>query len=138
MRDEKPPHSALVTIVREGLGLDRKTFELIDHALAAEWESIGLTALRMQDLTDVALVIRELQHAGKPGYLTPNERSRQVWDTHRKHFRERQDSYPTLLAGDAKIVAEALDVKVQRATLWIANARGKLARWATEGVRYSG
>ncbi|WP_206448085.1 SIR2 family protein [Agrococcus sp. KRD186] len=136
LRDERPPHTALVTIAREGLGLDRETFNAIEQALTAEWQSIGLSALTMQDLADVAIVIRELQFAGSPGYRAPRERARQVWSSHEQQFLEVQLQYSQALAEDTKRIASALHVDVHRATLWLADGHGKLARWSTEGHQY--
>lgn len=137
-RDENPAHPALVTIAREGLGLDRDMFDAVDKALASEWESIGLTALRMQDLADVALVIRELQHVGHENYLPPTDRARRVWSSHSGSFTKLQDEYGQALASDAVTASKALGTRAHRATLWIANGRGMLARWATEGSQYRG
>ncbi|GAA3754378.1 hypothetical protein GCM10022240_04190 [Microbacterium kribbense] len=138
MRDDKPRFPALVTIVREGLGLDRDTFKAIDDALASEWESIGMRALKLHDLADVALVIRELRYAGNGTYLSPSERVRRVWDAHTKHFRTLQRRYVAQLQADVDVLARDLGSTVHRATLWLANARGKLARWASEGALYAG
>lgn len=138
IRDEKPAHPALVTIVREGLELDRNTFAAIDSALAFEWESIGLTALQMHDLADVAHLIRELKFAGRPGYRTPSERARQIWEAHTKKFSSLQSDYSEALATDASSVTQALGATAHRGTLWLANGRGNVARWATEGSRYRG
>lgn len=138
MRDEKPKFPALVTIIREGLALDRETFGTIEPALASEWESIGLRALTVQDLADVALVIRELKHAADPGYQPPAERARRVWDAHTRRFSELQGEYSGQLAADSDAMGEALGVATHRATLWLANARGKLARWASESGRFAG
>ncbi len=138
VRDEKPRYRALVTIVREGLGLDRETFETIEDALTSEWESIGLQALTLHDLADVALVIRELRHAGSDSYLTPAERSRRTWDAHTRRFGTLQREYVEQLEADAEMIAAALGSPAYRATFWLANARGKLARWASEGTYYAG
>lgn len=135
--ERKPKYPALVTIVREGLELDHETFSEIDEALAAEWESIGLTALTMQDLADVAIVIRELRLAGTGGYLTPGERTRVLWDAHTKQLSHLQSDYGQQLAQDSARIGKTLGTSAHRATLWLANGRGKLARWATEGAQYT-
>lgn len=137
LRDERPQHTAMVTIAREGLGLARETFDAIDHALAAEWESIGLTALAMQDLTDVAIVIRELQHVGSPGYRAPQERVREMWSAHGRRFAQLQREYSRELAQDAMRVAEVVGVAAHRATLWLADGEGGLARWASDSHEYT-
>ena len=138
VRDEKPGFRALVTIVREGLGLGRDTFDGIDGALASEWESIGLQALTLHDLADVALVIRELRYAGSESYLPPAERARHVWDAHTRRFSALQREYVAQLEADAEVIATALGSAAHRATFWLANARGKLARWASTGTYYTG
>lgn len=142
LNDEKrtPRYPALVTIVREGLGLDREKFDEIDEALVSEWESIGLTALTaltVQDLADVALVIRELRLAGTDGYRAPADRARSLWESHTKQFARLQDVYAEELGRDSLRVGEALKTTAHRGTLWLANGRGKLARWASDGTRYS-
>lgn len=136
VRDEKPNYPALVTIVREGLELDRDTFDMVDDALAEEWESIGLTAVQMHDLADVALVVREIQYVGSDGYVSPNDRAKRVWLRHRQQFERIQEQYSKILTADAMTVSNALGVTVHRATLWLANGQGKLGRWATEGARF--
>ncbi len=139
LNDEKrkPRYPALVTIVREGLQLDREMFDEIDDALVSEWESIGLTALTVQDLADVALVIRELRLAGTDAYRAPSDRARSLWDSHTKQLVHLQDVYARELARDSVRVGKTLKTTAHRATLWLANARGKLARWASDGTRYS-
>lgn len=137
LRDEKPAHPALVTIVREGLGVDRETFSKIHAALSTEWEAIGLTALRMHDLADVALVIRELQHLNRDGYQSPNERAQTVWRAHDHKFTVLQNQYSEALSTSTAQTSAALGVRASRGTLWLADGKGKLARWASEGTRYS-
>ena len=136
IRDEKPQYPVLVAIVREGLGLDTSSFAMIKDALITEWEAIGLTALPMQDLADVALVVRELQYLGKDGYRSPKERARAVWNTHKFQFAELQGKYSRFLSQDSKRLSGVLETKVRQATLWLANGNGKLARWASQGVQY--
>lgn len=134
----KPKFPALVTIVREDLGLDRQSFGEIDDALEAEWRAIGLDVVTVQDFVDVAVVIRELHHVGRSGYRTPSERARDVWAAHRLRMAELQHSYAESLRSDATAVADAIGAPVVRPTLWLANAQGRLARWASEGVSYEG
>jgi len=133
LRDEAPRNPALVTVVREGLRLSRPEFESISDALVAQWHAIGLTALTLHDLADVALVIRELRHVHDPEYVSPQERARRVWSRHGRRFGELQRRYSAQLASDAELVGRAMGTSAARATLWLADARGKLARWSSEG-----
>lgn len=136
LENEKPNHGAVVTIVREGLGLSRKKFEAVRLALALEWEAIGLTALQMQDLTDVALVIRELQFINQEGYQSPKARSKQVWETHNHLLTELQPIYSDALESTAKLISDATGAVAHQGTLWLANGEGQLARWASQGTHY--
>ena len=132
LRDEKPEYKALVTIVRQGLGLDKKMFESVSNALTKQWEAIGLTALKMHDLSDVALVIRELQYLNYQNYMSPKARAKRVWNSHNKQILKLQPEFSKQLTHDASILADAMDAKVRRGTLWLSNAKGQLARWSVK------
>lgn len=136
LRESPRPHPALVTIVREGLELERAEFESVKEALAEEWESIGLSALIMHDLADVASVIRELRYLGLPGYRSPKQRSVEVWRRHSLLFDEMQPSLSQSLLRDTEAVAETLGVNAHQGTLWLARGNGKLARFATASTRF--
>lgn len=138
LRDESPIHPALVTLVREGLSLSREDFEALSDALVAEWQAIGLQALTLHDLADVALVIRELRHAHVPDYRTPNERAAHLWAQHSRRFAKLQREYSRQLTRDASDIGEAMGTSAFRGTLWLADAKGKLARWASDSGIYSG
>ena len=131
-----PPHSGIVTIVREGLGLTRDQFEMIDEALLAEWQSIGLTALTLQDFADIALVIRELAYANDENYQAPSLRAQRVWTRHRRALHSLQPEYSSQLDIDSSRIGEVTGFSSHRGTLWLASGRGKLARWASGATEY--
>lgn len=133
---EAPRHPALVTIVREGLGLARDEFSLVHSALTLEWESIGLEALKLHDLADVARIIRELRHVGNDDYESPASRARRAWNMHVRSFKRLQGRYSRVLAEDTRTVSDVLGLRAHRGTLWLSNGRGHLARWATAGTVY--
>lgn len=136
VQHEKPIHSALVTIVREGLGLNRREFDSVRDALSLEWEAIGLTALQMHDFTDIALVIRELQFLGDVGYRSPKDRALQVWTTHNRNLAKLQPRFSQVLANNTATVSAAIGAQAHQGTLWLADGHGMLARWASEGTHY--
>lgn len=138
LRDEAPSHHPVVTLVREGLGLSADEFDSLSEALVAEWEAIGLSALRLQDLADAATVIRELQYARRAEYLPPSERAQIVWTRHNQRFADLQPVYAKWLEEESARMREVIGVPVHRATLWLADARRHLARWATEGATFDG
>lgn len=137
MRDEQPRHPALVTIVREGLGLTRDEFASVQGALAAEWDAVGLTALQMHDLADVAVVVRELQFLGTPNYQSPQQRARNLWRAHHSQFAELQVRYSRELKRASQSLAQAMGTRVHRASLWVADGQGMLQRFAAEGAHFT-
>lgn len=137
LRDEAPAHRPVVSLVREGLGLTPDEFESLSGALVAEWEAIGMRALPLHDLADAASVIRELQQLPGPGYLSPNERASIVWTRHTDRFTALQPEYAAALESDAVRLREAVGVPVHRSSLWLADGRGHLARWSTEGATFA-
>lgn len=136
MRKSPPKHPGIVTIVREGLGLSRDEFDMIDQALVAEWQSIGLTALTLHDFTDIALVIRELEFAHHENYRAPSERAAQLWTKHRLGLKSLQPEYAAQLERDTSRMSEATGTNAHRGTLWLAASGGKLARWASSSTEY--
>lgn len=133
---ENPQYPAIVSIVREGMRLNRKMFGALSDALTKEWEAIGLTALKMHDLTDVALVIRELQFLELADYRSPKARAEQVWMSHNNKIAELQPLFSEALSQDADTIAQAIGVETHQATLWLATGDGMLARWASQGTHY--
>ena len=136
LTEDKPDYRPLVTIARESLGLDKKSFVKIKQALEDQWDSIGIKALLLQDLTDVALIIRELKYLNEPGYRSPQERATIVVRKHNKSFERLQGIYSQELTRAALKISQQTNNKALRATLWLANGRGKLVRWSTESTRY--
>jgi hypothetical protein len=110
----------------------------LSDALVAEWEAIGLSALRLHDLADAATVIRELQHARRPDYVPPSERAQAVFARHNQRLAELQPTYSGWLEEDSARMRDVIGVPVHRATLWLADGRRHLARWATEGTTFAG
>jgi len=131
-------YPAIVSIVREGMRLNRQMFDALSDALTKEWEAIGLTALKMHDLSDVALVIRELQFLELADYRSPKTRAQQVWTSHNDKIAELQSLFSEALSLDAIALAEAIGVEAHQATLWLATGDGMLARWASQGTHYLG
>lgn len=134
--DSKQRHSTIVTVVREGLELTRDQFAELDDALIAEWQSIGLEALALQDFADVAGVIRELAYASQPDYRAPSVRARQVWLQHNRRLSVLQAEYAATLERDGEVIASTMGATAHRGTLWLAAPKGKLARWASASTQY--
>lgn len=137
LADGNAAHPALVTIAREGLGISSAEFERVREALTAEWQAIGISALLMEDLADVARVIRELGFLAKPEYKSPRKRAQDVWDSHERNFQAIQRRYGEELAEDSRRVSEALNAPVHQGSLWLWKAPGALAKFATTGTRFA-
>src|SRR5690625_6419055 len=91
---------SIVIFVLEVMRLNRQMFDALSDALTKEWEAIGLTALKMHDLSDVALVIRELQFLELADYRSPKTRAQQVWTSHNDKIAELQSLFSEALSLD--------------------------------------
>jgi hypothetical protein len=124
---------AHVTIVREALSMDRDTFTLLEPALRAQWISIGLNAITLHDFSDAATIVRELNYRSLPGYAAPQERARGIWRTQFSNFHAMQPRYQKILHDQCETLSGLLAAPVLRGTLWIADGKGYLTRFATDG-----
>lgn len=136
LADQPEEHTALVLLAREGFKLSRHEFSEVEQALADQWRSVGLVPIVLEDFSDAAQIIRELRHVHDEEYLSPQERSQMIWDAHVEHFDALQVQYSDCLSEDAEKLCEAFDVEQLNLTLWLANAKGFLARWAAHDRYY--
>lgn len=136
LAEQPNEHAAIVMLTREGFALSRGEFRLVKDALAGQWEAIGLTPVILEDFTDAAQIVRELRHVHDHGYRSPQERAGMIWDAHAERFDVLQDAYSDQLATDADALREVLGVESLNLTLWLADADGHLARWASQDRRY--
>lgn len=132
LRDRPENHAAVVLLAREGFGVSKEEFHELKDALVAQWEAVGMRPVLLQDFSDAAQIIRELRHLRDSNYTPPQERARELWESHASRFAELQRIYADQLHSDAKLISEALDDEEINLTLWLADGRGKLARWASQ------
>jgi len=137
LRDRRPKFPAIVTIAREGLGFKQDEFFELNEALKNEWEAIGLSVLVLEDLTDIAQTIRELQHLGTVDYQSPHDRVKHVWQRHLRQFEKLQVDYSAALAANCKSIGTQTDFKAHRGTLWLAHGNQQLTRWASDAWLYT-
>lgn len=133
---ENPGHKAFVLLARESFGVSKGEFEQLKGALSAQWMAIGLEPILLEDHTDAAQIIYEIGHLDQENYLSPQERSRKVWDAHCEKFNDLQEEYVEQLAKDAEALKTYFDVKELNITLWISDGRGSLVKWASQDRIY--
>lgn len=136
LAEQPREHAALVLLARQGFGLTRTEFAEVENALAGQWGAVGLEPVILEDFTDAAQIVRELRHVHDSGYRAPQERARDVWNAHAAAFDALQPVYSDQLAEDADVLRTALDVDQLNVTLWLADANGRIARWAAQDRRY--
>jgi len=129
-------HAALVLLARQGLEMDREQFRAAERALRDQWHAIGMRAIPVHDHADAAQLLRELPHIDEPGYLPPAARARKVWDGVASGFDELQRSFSDQLAKDSAELARALGERAVKLTLWLADGRRGLVRWAVQDRLY--
>lgn len=136
LADQPDEHAALVILARQGFELSRDEFRQVESALIQQWSAVGLLPVIVEDHTDAAQVIRELRHVHRFGYIAPQERALAVWEAHSKGFHTLQVQYSDQLAADAEVLKSALGVDHLNVTLWLADGRGHIARWASQDRIY--
>ncbi len=133
---ENPGHAAIVLLARQAFGASPDEFDQIRGALADQWSAAGLTPVILEDFTDAAQIIRELRHVDTAGYRSPQERAETVWQTHIDQFASLQPTYSNQLQLDAEALRDAFDVDALNVTLWLADARGGLVKYAAQDRVY--
>lgn len=133
---ENPEHKAFVLLARESFGVSKIDFKHMEAALSTQWEAIGLDPILLEDHTDAAQIISEIGHLDQENYLSPQERSRKVWDAHCENFDDLQEEYVEQLAIDAEALKTYFDEKQLNITLWISDGRGRLVKWASQDRIY--
>lgn len=64
----------LAVIARPALGLTRPQMDVIEPVLVAQWQSVGVTVMIVDDYATPTQIVRELAHLGQPDYVPPNAR----------------------------------------------------------------
>ncbi len=136
LKEAPERHAAIVLLAREGFHVTKQEFEEMRTALTAQWESVRVRAVLMEDFSDAAQVIRELRHLDDEGYIAPRDRSNTIWEYHAEHFSELQGTFSSQLAEDAALIAEELDAAELNVSLWLANGDGDVVRWASQDRVY--
>jgi hypothetical protein len=120
----------VVLLARQGLDLDRDTFDRVRVALEEQWRAVDVRPVALQDHADAAQALRELPHLGEAGYLSPRDRARRVWAAHEGSFSAKQQEQSELLAEDMYRLRTHLGAE-SNLTLWLADGEGNLVRWAS-------
>lgn len=124
--------NALVLLAREAFRVSRSEFDQIKEALADQWSAAGLTPVILEDHSDAAQIIRELRHLHVVGYRAPQQRAAALWQAHVDQFDALQQGYSDQLLADADALRAAFNVEHLNVTLWIADGRGHVARYAAQ------
>lgn len=136
LKSKPKDHKAFVLLAREGFGVSKKDFGELEQALSSQWRAVGLHPVLMQDHTDAAQIIRELNHVNKKDYISPQERCRLIWESHVRNFEVLQQEYVGELSKNVEELKKCFKVETLDATIWISNGDGGLVRWASHDRIY--
>ncbi|ABM10367.1 hypothetical protein M707_22565 [Arthrobacter sp. AK-YN10] len=136
LRKKPLKHDAMVLLARQSFAVSKDQFAEIRSALSDQWRAVGLQPVLLEDHSDAAQIIRELRHVTLPSYLSPQQRSRLLWEAHTRRFQDLQSTHVDQLERDASTMREALDVDRLNLTLWLANGEGELVKWAAQDRVY--
>lgn len=129
-------HEVVVLLARQGLDLDRRTFERVRSALEDQWRAVGVTPVVLQDHADAAQALRELPDLHRSDYLPPRQRARNVWAQQLSAFTDRQRDHSAQLQADLERLKGPLGPELNL-TLWLADGEGQLVRWAAPDRVYN-
>lgn len=125
----------IAAMAREGLKLTRDELADVTVAIENQWRAIGVIPVMFEDFGEIAQAIKELPYLDKPGYATPSERVKALWEpiltqfdalqaSHSEHLHEGRGKLRDALGRDANL------------TLWLADGMGHLVRWASPDRSY--
>lgn len=123
-------------LARESFGISKDEFEMLESALSSQWKAVGLHPVLMQDHTDAAQIIRELDYVNREEYISPQDRCKIIWGVHVRNFGELQSVYVDELGKNASNLKNLFEVSTLDVTLWLSNGDGKLIRWASQDRVY--
>jgi hypothetical protein len=135
LNDIPRDNDVVVLLARQGLDLDRDTFDRVRSALEEQWQAIKVRPIAVHDHADAAQALRELPHLSEPGYTAPRDRARHVWKEHEGSFAAKQQEHSALLADDLDRLRTHLGPE-SNLTLWLADGEGKLVRWSSPDRLY--
>ncbi len=127
--DTHKDHEVVVLLARQGLGLDRETFDRLRAALEDQWQAIDVRPIAMHDHADAAQALRELPHVNDPGYRSPRDRAQAVWAAQLSSFDDAQRRHSEQLRTELDRLRVHLGPE-SNLTLWLADGDGHLVRWA--------
>lgn len=131
------PDKGFILLARESFGLSRHQFDLVKDALVAQWASIGVSAVLVQDYSDAAQAIRELSALNDVDYLAPKVRAGALWDGIQGDFEQLQREHSDQLARDLTRLRPVLGDDANM-TLWLADGAGHIVRWSSHDRLYRG
>ncbi|QRK07329.1 SIR2 family protein [Archangium violaceum] len=129
------PDKGFILLARESFGLSRQQFDLVKDALVAQWASIGVSAVLVQDHSDAAQAIRELSALNRADYLAPKVRAGALWDAIKGDFDQLQPEHSDQLARDLTRLRPVLGDDANM-TLWLADGAGQIVRWSSHDRLY--
>ncbi len=129
LHDTERDHEVVVLLARQGLGLDRETFDRVRPALEAQWKAIDVRPIAMHDHADAAQALRELPQLNDAGYRSPRDRAQTVWTAQLATFDDVQRQHSEQLRTDLDRLRVHLGPE-SNLTLWLADGGGHLVRWA--------
>lgn len=136
LKNNPKNHKAFVLLAREGFDVSKTGFEKLKRALSNQWSAIGLHPVLMQDHTDAAQIIRELDYVKRDDYISPQERCRLIWEAHVRNFDELQAQYVHELSKNTEMLKQVFNVGKLDLTIWLSNGDGGLVRWASQDRTY--
>lgn len=129
--------TVVILLARASMGLSRDRFHEMTDAIVEQWSAIGVQAVLGQDHADAAQTLRELPWLAEPSYHAPQERATGLLERHLELFDSLQKEHAGQLDQDLLELRPHLGPDANL-TLWLADGRGQLVRWAANDRLHRG
>jgi hypothetical protein len=125
----------LAVISRPAFGITRGQMDKIRSVVIAQWHSVGVNALLVDDHATPTQIVRELGAVIEPGYVPPSERVGALLQRRLAAFSDSQDNDADELSKQVKRFTHVLGDPTAL-TLWLHDGSSGLVRWAASDRTY--
>lgn len=127
-----------LVLPRQSIQLSPSLTKRLTEVIVAQWKTIGVECLLVDDFAEMTQLVREMPHLGNADYRPPRDRVSAVLAARMDHFDQAQDIDFTRLSKHAEDNLHDLVGSPANLTLWLLDQDAKLVRWAANDRVYKG
>lgn len=135
LRSDNAPPTYLV-LPRQSLQLSADLTERLTEVIVAQWHTVGVECLIVDDYAEMTQLVREMPHLNRTDYQPPRQRVAAVLEARLQDFDATQEADYTRLAQQAADDLHDVIGSPANLTLWLLDKDAKLVRWAANDRVY--